>query len=198
MEYENYNIDLEKPELIKSKGTDILGVGLKYKYDTRDRDMNSRKGQYFLYELIDYRDLDGGNFIKSNIDYKGFKSITENQVIGFQSNLRINNGDVPFQRLESLGDHSLLRGYLGSRYIDKNLFAFQVEYRYPIYKKISGVAFGGMGKVYNDKFTLDEMKSSSGLGIRYNLSKEQGVNLRFDYAVGEDGGEFYINIGEAF
>jgi|GEM_PF-2830979 outer membrane protein assembly factor BamA len=199
--YEDYNIGLDK-NIVGIEGTagvDLLGVGLSYSYDTRDRKMNTRDGQYFNYAVEAYNhDLTDYKFIKHEFDYRAFKEIYKHHVIGFQLMLELNCGEVPFQKLASLGDSRLMRGLLDGRYIDKNKFAAQLEYRYPIYKKFDGIVFASLGEVYNQDFDIDELKESYGLGVRYNLDQEEGINLRLDMAFGDDDTKVYVTLGEAF
>jgi outer membrane protein assembly factor BamA len=199
--YEDYNIKLDKKiEGIEgTDGIDLFGFGFKYSYDTRDRKMNTRSGHYFNYEAETYNhDLTNYKFIKHELDYRVFKQLYNHHVIGFQTMLELNRGDVPFQKLSSLGNGDIMRGFLDGRYIDKNKFAAQIEYRYPIYKKFDGIAFASIGEVYNQNFEIDELKESYGLGVRYNLDDKEGINLRFDLAFGGNDTKVYINLGEAF
>ncbi|TDX43686.1 BamA/TamA family outer membrane protein [Orenia marismortui] len=199
--YEDYSLSLNKEieGIEESKGIDLLSLGLKYSYDTRDRRMNTRSGQYLNYEAKTYYySMDDYKFFKHDIDYRFFKSISNEHTIGFQTKLEINRGEIPFQSLASLGNSNIMRGVINGRYIDNNKFAAQIEYRYPIHKKFSGVVFASIGEVYEKDFKTDQLKESYGLGVRYNLDKESGINMRLDLAFGQEESQFYVNIGESF
>jgi len=199
--YEDYNLGLDKrvEGIEGTEGIDLFGLGLKYAYDSRDRQTNTRNGQYFNYEAETYHHgLTAYKFIKHKLDYRVFTELYNHHVIGFQTMLELNRGNVPFQKLSSLGNGDIMRGILDGRYIDKNKFAAQLEYRYPVYKKFDGIVFVSIGEVYNQDFEIDELKESYGLGVRYNLDEEEGINLRFDIAFGQDDTKVYVNIGEAF
>ena len=199
--YESYNLNLEQKlqqDIVGSSGVDLWGVGIKYTYDTRDRRMITRSGQYLKYQsLVQQTVADEYQFISHDLDYRVFKSLAQGHVLGWQSKIIINNGEVPLQQMSSLGNMRILRGYKSNKFLAANKVAAQMEYRYPIYKKLSGTLFAGLAKVSQD-LSSDDLQESWGLGLRYNLNKEQGVNLRFDFAFNEQQSNFYFSIGEAF
>lgn len=39
---------------------------------------------------------------------------------------------------------------------------------------------------------------AAGVGVRYQLSKQQRLNIRVDFAVGDGSTGVYFNLGEAF
>ena len=43
-----------------------------------------------------------------------------------------------------------------------------------------------------------DVKPGGGVGVRFLLAKQNRINLRFDYAWGQDSSAFYIGLGEAF
>ena len=199
--YESYDLNLEQKlnqDLPGLSGVDLWGVGVKYTYDTRDRMMNTRTGQYLEYSsLVHSTDSDNYDFSTHELDYRVFKQLASEHVLGWQTKIVINNGDVPLQRRESLGNMRILRGYESDKFLAANKVATQVEYRYPIYKKWSGTLFAGLGEVYQD-FNADDLQESWGVGLRYNLDKKLGVNLRMDFAFNSHQSNFYFNVGEAF
>lgn len=196
------NVDLNLDEKINddiegSGGVNLTGVGVKYTYDTRDRNMDTKDGHYFEYQAMAYNeDLSHYKCMQNDIDYRFFKELYDGHIIAFQNELNFSSGEVPFQKLNSLGNANLMRGFKGGRYIDENKVSTQLEYRYPIYKKIRGIVFASLGEVYKD-FDIDDLKKTYGLGFRYALDKKRGVNLRFDFAFGDET-MFYMNLGEAF
>jgi hemolysin activation/secretion protein len=160
--------------------------------------MNTRQGQYFVYELVAYnQDLADYKFLSHDLDHRIFKQLRPGHVLAWQNKLEINAGEVPFQQLASLGNMNILRGFDTAKYKAEDKVATQVEYRYPIYKQLSGTAFAGFGGVMDD-LNSDYLKESWGLGLRYNINKQRGLNLRFDFAFNAEDGSFYFNFGEAF
>lgn len=95
----------------------------------------------------------------------------------------------------------IMRGYYDGRYTDKNLLAFQAEYRFHLIGRFGMVVFSGVGRVghtSNDVFSMKHLKPSLGTGLRYAIDKKEKLNLRLDFGVGDRSDGFYFNIIEAF
>jgi outer membrane translocation and assembly module TamA len=101
-----------------------------------------------------------------------------------------------------LGGDQLLRGYYGGRFRDQDLLALQAEYRMPVWWRLGAVGFVAAGQVAPklDDLGLDRFKPAAGLGLRFLLSPEEGLNIRADYGWGFDveSSGFYLSIGEIF
>jgi outer membrane translocation and assembly module TamA len=93
-----------------------------------------------------------------------------------------------------------MRGIYAERLQDRCAVVGQVEYRYPIWRKFSGVAFASVGEVAHrvDGFTLSGARYAAGGGLRFALNVEEKLNVRFDVGVGEWGAETYFQFQEAF
>ena len=199
--YESYDLNLGH-QINQSfrgiNGVDLFGLGIKYNYDTRDRVMNTRQGQYLVYQAVAYnQDFSNYQCLIHELDYRKFKELKPGHVLALQSKLELSNGEIPLQKLSSLGNMNILRGFEEDKFTSENKVVTQIEYRYPIYKQWTGTVFAGLGEVFQD-FEVDELKKSWGLGLRYNLDKERGVNLRIDLAFNSGEGSFYLSVGEAF
>jgi outer membrane translocation and assembly module TamA len=111
-------------------------------------------------------------------------------------------GDPPFDILPQLGGDALLRGYYQGRFRDRDLLAFQAEYRAPVWWKLGAVAFASAGQVAPDLggLRVDAFHPAAGFGFRFLIQEAEGVRIRADFAWGFDveSSGFYINIGEAF
>ena len=57
-----------------------------------------------------------------------------------------------------------------------------------------------IGEVFEefDKFSLDSLKPSYGIGLRFKFNQKENVNLRADLGFGENTNGIYFNVGEAF
>ncbi|MEZ4902383.1 MAG: hypothetical protein R2822_11825 [Spirosomataceae bacterium] len=49
-----------------------------------------------------------------------------------------------------------------------------------------------------DFMRFNDPKYAYGAGVRFTANRRDHLNLRFDYAIGSDGGNFYLTVGEAF
>ena len=94
-----------------------------------------------------------------------------------------------------------MRGYYDGRYKDLDQMIFQAEYRFPIYKRFSAVAFGGTGSVAKNfaDYALNDFKYSYGGGIRFAVDTKEKLNIRVDYGIGQGRNSgLYLQLGEAF
>ena len=80
-----------------------------------------------------------------------------------------------------------MRGYYAGRYRDKKFLGAQVEYRFPIYWRISGTTFASTGQVADElnDFHFGGFKWAGGVGLRFAVLPSEKLNLRFDVAHGE-------------
>jgi hypothetical protein len=69
-----------------------------------------------------------------------------------------------------------------------------------VWRRIGAVFFAGTGQVASepDAFHRDGFHTAAGFGFRFVLSRSEELNLRFDFGFSEDGGGFYVGLGEAF
>ena len=184
------------------KGGDIFGLGPLFTLDNRDNVFWPTKGWWIntYYQLFSKSFISDFNYTRINLEIKKYHQFTWKHIIALHTRIELTNGTPPFFNLSTLGGGSRLRGYISERFIDHNSYLAQAEYRVPIYKDLSGVVFGGVGTVaptfnqlWNNKYI-----HSYGLGIRYMVDREKRVNVRLDYGLTPDGGNFYFTIGEAF
>jgi len=113
----------------------------------------------------------------------------------------VQDGSPPFDRLAALGGAMLLRGYGEGRWRDRALLAAQAELRAPaLWRSLGLVLFAGWGDVAPAAGDLAPARSrgSAGFGLRWLLDADDGMQLRADLGVGEEGAGFYIGFGEVF
>jgi outer membrane translocation and assembly module TamA len=99
-----------------------------------------------------------------------------------------------------VGSEVILRGYPKNRFRDKHFLATQAEYRFPIFWRFGGVAFAGVGDVFETTSDLraDRLKYSIGTGLRFLMNPKERLNIRFDYGIGREGGYYYFSVTESF
>jgi len=210
-----YNFeDLKISEVKKAgllAGGDILGydggrnsgVGLLALWDSCDRAFCARNGALYKASAMIYRDSLGGDFdfIRYTLDLRRYFTILPTHSVALQGYFDFLTGDPPFQKLALLGGRDRMRGYYEGKFRDRNMIALQVEYRIvPIWWRIGMVGFLGVGDV-NDEMSdlqLKDFKTAAGIGFRFQFNRDEGVNLRADFAYGEDGLNYYLTILEAF
>ena len=94
-----------------------------------------------------------------------------------------------------------MRGYFYGRYRDINLSTLQLESRNHLFWRIGVSVFGGYSYIFDSikESQAENLKLNYGLGLRFLVDKKDNINLRLDYARGENGQDgFYIAFGESF
>ncbi|WPP48178.1 BamA/TamA family outer membrane protein [Catalinimonas niigatensis] len=206
----SYNLDFEENGILATDqpvGTQpntSVGLDFGLLFDNRNNLMSTTTGVLAEFRHQIYRKSLGSDYdyLLSILDLRTYLTPFESRkdIFAWQVYTYFCSGETPFNELAPLGGDMIMRGYYEGRYLDQNLISTQIEYRMPIWKKLSTVAFAGLGDVAPDfkSFALDEFKYSLGGGLRYSLLPGESLNIRVDYAFGKDTQNFYINISEAF
>ena len=127
------------------------------------------------------------------------QDVTDTTVLASRLFLKGTFGDVPFFALSQFGQQSDLRGYIAGRWRDRHMYAAQVEVRQKVWRRIGAVAWVGVGQVFESPSELFErFLPSAGVGFRFQLTKENPINYRIDFAWGRDEFTVYFAVGEAF
>ena len=94
----------------------------------------------------------------------------------------------------------MMRGYYAGRYRDKKFIGSQVEYRFPLYRRLSGATFASAGQVADqvNEISFSGFKLAGGLGIRFAVLPKENLNLRFDIAHGNEALNYYVVLAESF
>jgi len=133
--------------------------------------------------------------------FNKYGSLTKNQVLAYNLFVCGTGGEPPFYGNCIYGTNNELRGYTAGRYLDRYMFATQLEYRLTLPKRFGVVGFGGVGEVVpggTQLFRTNSLLPAGGGGLRFQLSKTYHVNLRADVARGKDTWTWSMGIGEAF
>ena len=185
------------------QGYRASGLGLVAAYDTRDIVVNPYKGSYLEVSTTFNTSMFGSeyNYSEYNLDARRYYTLNKKRhVLALQGIARFTSGEVPFLELPELGGDRIMRGYYEGRYRHNQYVAAQAEYRAHLFWRIGGVAFAGLGEVAPsvDAFTLEGIKPSYGLGLRFLVNEAERVNIRLDYGWGKETSGFYLEITEAF
>lgn len=127
-------------------------------------------------------------------------SLGKKQVFAYNLFLCATGGEPPFYGNCIYGARNELRGYTAGRYLDRYMFATQLEYRLVLRWRMGVVGFGGIGGVAHNigDFAGDQLLPAAGTGVRFLLSNKFHVNLRTDFAWGKDNFTWSMGVGEAF
>jgi len=178
------------------------GAGFDIEYDNRNNIFFPTKGQDIELTNIVYNNFFGSNhnFTNITLDARKYIGLWKENVLAIQLFANINNGDVPFRMMGTLGSDAYMRGYYSGRFRDNCAMAFQTELRKVIWGPVSVVAFGGFGTVSPsvDGLTTN-LKPCYGAGLRIMAIPREKMNIRADYGMGVDRiPAFYLTMGEAF
>jgi outer membrane protein assembly factor BamA len=193
-----------QPREAGALGAVSSGLETALTYDTRDNVLNAQRG--VLAEITHgwYGKQLGGQFRYelTKIDVRQYFQIAANRkhVLAYQVFAYLTSGNLPLLERGALGGNGLMRGYYEGRYLDRNYAAAQVEYRLPITNRFGVVGFASAGRVASRlrDFAFSGLHPAAGAGLRFKLVKAENLNLRFDASFGDSGGNFYINVAEAF
>ena len=180
----------------------VSGLRFLLERDTRDHIFYPMKGDLFKFDARFYLKFLGGtyDFTSFTLDLRKYFTLFSTHVVALQSLVKIQGGTVPFLHLAQMGGQYTMRGYYEGRYRDKNLLAFQAEYRLPLFWRFGLVGFAGFANVAGkfNRLDLGDLKSSYGAGLRFTFSKNEKIQIRFDMGFGEGTSGFYASIYEAF
>jgi len=133
--------------------------------------------------------------------FNKYGSLSKNQVLAYNLFVCGTGGQPPFYGNCIYGTNNELRGYTAGRYLDRYMFATQLEYRLSLPKRFGLVGFGGVGEVVpggSQVLRINNFLPAGGGGLRFQLSKAYRVNLRADFARGKETWTWSMGVGEAF
>ncbi len=193
----------DQQQVTGRNGYHVSGVGSSITYDKRNNAFAPDNGFFCQLSVNHFDKFWGSDYNYTNVvfDLRKYIPTFNNQVLALQLFSFNNTGEVPVRSLASFGGANRMRGYYDGRYKDDNQLIVQGEYRFPVYKRLSAVAFAGggnVGKSFTD-YSLSDLKYSYGGGIRFAVDSKEKLNIRMDYGIGQGKNNgFYLQLGEAF
>lgn len=197
--------DEETPPAFVPIESELLhsGFGLLSEFDTRDNRFSPTGGFYVPLGSMFYAKAFGGDANFSNVDLavNYYHSWFNKRLIaagrGF---FTLASDGTPDHLKPAVGAGPDLRGYAYGRYRDNLFMAAQAELRWYFWWKLGAVVFGGIGTTAGGIHRLDEgtVLPSYGFGLRLLAFEEQRLVVRVDYARGNENGQIYFSVSEAF
>ncbi len=210
----DYQFEIEYGFQLDSLGTlfnnNILGnqggigsaLGGLITYDSRDNVINAYSGKLFEFSTYSNHRKLGSTFHYTNVnlEYRQYFEWKKNHIFAIQALANFNFGEVPFLDMARLGSDGILRGYASNRFRDHHMIGLQAEARFPVYKRLGMVVFGGVGDVFHQFSDLQwqQIKFSLGTGLRFTINPAERLNFRMDYGIGRRSSAYYILVTEAF
>lgn len=171
-------------------------------FDSRDNIYDPKRGKRISSSIQWAGHGLGGDFdfYKFTGEYRSYKRVFSDHVIAFRARVGWAQGDVPYSMLYTLGGADTLRGFEDDQFRGKKMYNATLEYRVPIFNKVTGVVFTDMGDAWDAPHVTwyDDDKSfniSVGAGVR--ISTPIGP-IRLDYGVSKDDSKFHFSFGGQF
>ncbi len=193
---------LDAGEVRGGGGGLVSGAGLLLRWDSRDHSFSPRSGGVASLSPRVYGAALGSDFDFTRLLFEAswFFGLGGDHVVAVDGQMDLRRGDPPFSHMSTAGGSRLLRGMLVGRFRDQHYVGAQVEYRYPLFWRFGGVAFGGLGRVAPElrDFDFSGLKYSAGGGLRFAIQQQERITVRLDVARSNDDSAFYFALLEAF
>jgi hypothetical protein len=203
--FKDYNESTLYEKPLGHEGSTNFGLGVGVLFDNRHNVLNVREGLFAELAFLHYEQKFGSEFTFTSIftDFRYFHTIKKRNVLAFQYLGHYSLGNPPFNQMALMGGEMMMRGYYTGRYRDRNIVAFQAEYRMLPFKfanRFGATIFASTGAVSHTitDFKRSHLVYSGGAGIRFLLFPKKDIWTRLDFAITEEGYGFYLFIGEAF
>jgi hypothetical protein len=179
-----------------------LSFGPVLSYDSRDNSFSPQSGLLITGEWL-FTEISKDytfDYNKARLSGNAYFPLGSRTVFATRASLCRASDNAPFFDQCNFGSSSDLRGYVSGQYRDLASWAAQGEVRQRLFGKFGAVAFGGIGSVANDisGFGSADLLPAGGVGLRYAVAGDYGVNLRVDAAWGRNSNGIYVSVGEAF
>jgi len=137
------------------------------------------------------------DYRKYRIEASGYLPIFRKHVLAGRLWIQSVSGDAPYFELSKVGDSWTGRGYKSGRFLDRAMALASLEYRFPLFRKLGGVAFTDAGRVSPDLggIRLAGWHPDWGLGLRYYLAN---FVVRLDVGRSVEGTRIFFMFGQVF
>lgn len=197
LNYSNLNSDsqIKFDELVDRQN---VGLSLSFFIDRRNSLLSASKGS--LLRLDTEYNFSKSDYLRMKFDARKYLSISSGFVFAGRFYNQFTFGTPTFYDYAVLGGDDFVRGYFYGRYRDKHLTTFQGEIRTPLLWRLGLSFIAGVSSLYDQPSAISTaIRPNYGLGLRFLVDKEDRINLRFDYVLGnQQNSGFYISFGESF
>ena len=186
------------------EGSNLTGLGFSFRWDKRNSITAPTSHHYVDFSAFYYSKFLGSTHphLQMQLDGRKYFDLKENKktVLALNARIRITEGTLPFQEYSMIGGWEMMRGYFLGRFRDYNSLQVQAELRQHLFGRFGFAAFMAAGEVWNNQWDIsfDNPKYAGGIGIRFNINRDDTNNIRLDYGIGRHDRGFYIKISEAF
>lgn len=187
---------------VSSSGRTIFGYGLVWELDNRNERYNPSRGWWLQGFALKFEQLDGDgpNFMNYYVDLRHYRALNDRNVLAVQAFAYGVGSDAPVWRYAAVGGREHSRGFSRNRYLDRRMFAAQVEWRRPLWWRFGLQVFTGTALVADDirKMQLKHQHPTFGVGLSLQVPEVSSVAIRGELAVGDESLHGTLAIGHAF
>jgi len=167
-------------------------------FDTRDNLFTPTRGVYAETSYLASREALGASkdFERFEQIVMGWLPLPHRITLGARANYAWSSNGTPF----FLRPFIQLRGVPAMRYQGERMASAEVEARWPVSGRWSGVVFGGAGTARTDRDAFDATQNvgSGGVGFRYALARKFGMDVGLDVARSSGTTAVYLVVGNAW
>lgn len=175
-----------------------LGVGK----ETRNHALNPDAGTFYEGAMRvnprDFNDLHEKTAVLLDLDWRQFRRIQKGVFALRGATLYNLDKDPSYLNSGVLGGSMIMRGSGENRYIGRGYQVFQMEYRYPLTRKIECAPYAELGGVMiSEEIMPSVWHGAYGLGVNYYLG-DTGTSMRLEIARADAEGQYIITFNHAF
>lgn len=203
-----FNVEEERPfaDVLKDVGDQYSPyISFLIRYDTSDSQIHPKRGFRFIFQNDLAAKFIGNNsaeYIRFTLDFrKYFLLFGQKDILAFRFLAqKITGNKIPLYEMSVLGGGSemnALRGFALNRFNDRGKLLCNIEYRFPLWKKVGGNLFVDTGLLWPTwtDIPFQETVAAAGWGLRYYL---KNFVVRFDMGFCSEGMGIYFNFGHIF
>lgn len=173
-------------------------LGFMAVYDSRDDNYYPAEGINFEFVWMKDNENWGSDFDFDKLDtqYNHYIGLSTNDVLALRMAYSRAGEDTPFYLLPSLK----MRGFPNGQYKSDNSLSAHIEWRHKYSARWGFILFSEAGSAEasaNDLFK-NEIITSYGAGIRWQVTKDKKLNLGVDVGYSDDDSAVYVQVGEKF
>jgi hypothetical protein len=188
----------EPPETAENARVQISAPTAILEYDTRDNIFTPTRGIYAETSWLASRTALGStdNFERFQQVLMGWHPLPDGVTLGARAIYAWSSEGTPF----FLRPFVQLRGVPAMRYQGDQAASVEVEARWRLVDRWSGVAFAGVGgtRTSGPNFKTDQSVGSGGFGFRYQLARKFGLDVGVDVAHSPGTNAVYLVIGSGW
>lgn len=185
--------------------TNFLRYGTFAQFDYRNDPLGPKSGGNYIMQFSWFKDqkLDQYSFRRLDIDAQQYiPFFNKTHVIALRARTILTDTDaghsVPFYLQPFLGGSDDLRGFRPFRFSDRNMVAYNAEYRWEVFAGLDAAIFADAGKVFARRGQLNfaNLEGSAGFGLRFNI--QNATFLRIDVGFSHEGYQIWFKFNDVF